>query len=175
MIILNANDAYNKLGHDKYSEDIKYMCQQTYTYWYETYYKFQLDKYPNWDVLYDIYMNIAQNVQTYGYIKGFVAIEDDKIIGYCSMNLNNFLSTKNDKTEQTLWLSDVYVWENYRNLGIASLLVEHVKNTAKQMDKQIYLCCDDSLIKFYSNKGWNLIESVDKLYNIWNIMTFNEQ
>jgi len=51
------------------------MCQRTYEYWYDNYYKFQLDKYPSWQTLYDIYMNFAQNVQTYNYIKGFVAIE----------------------------------------------------------------------------------------------------
>jgi GNAT superfamily N-acetyltransferase len=175
MIVLNASDAYKLIGRDKYSEDIKYMCQQTYKFWYDNYYKFQLDKYPNWEVLYDIYMNLAQGKETYGYIKGFVTIEDDKIIGYCSMNYNNFISNnKNTGKNYTLWLSDVYVWENYRNHGIASRLLDKVNETAKQMDMQIYLACDDSLIKFYYKKGWTLLNSVDKLYDIWNIMTYND-
>jgi len=81
------------------------------------------------------------------------------------MNLNNFLFDKSDD-KYTLWLSDVYVWENYRNIGVASQLVEQVNKTAEQMNTKIYLCCDDPMIKYYSNKGWNLIESVDKLYGI---------
>ena len=172
MIILQAQDAYKTLGHDKYSDDIKYMCQQTYKYWYDTYYKFQLDKYPNWNVLYDIYMSLAMGIETSKYIRGFVAIESNNIVGYCSMNYNDFLS---DKKDYTLWLSDVYVWENYRNCGIASQLLDKVNKKAIELNKQIYLACDNDLSKFYSKKGWRLIESIDKLYNIWNIMTYNEQ
>ena len=176
MIVLDAKDAYKLLGHDKYSEDIKYMCQQTYKFWFETYYKLQVDKYPNWTTIYNIYMNIAQGKDTYGFIKGFIAIESEQIVGYCSMNYNDYLSNESDKDRQkyTLWLSDVYVWEKFRNRGIAKNLIDKVNETAKQMNTQIYLACETELIKFYTNQGWKLLTNVNKIYNYWNVMTFND-
>ena len=172
-MIVEAHEAYLILGHDKYASDIKFMCQQTYNLWYDTYYKPQLDKYPNWTTLYDIYMNLAQGNSTYKYIKGFVAIESNQIVGYCSMNYNNFITNStSEKSENTLWLSDVYVWEEFRGKGISKQLIERVKNVALEMNEKIYLACEDELIQFYGNKGWSLVNT-SRLYNYWNIMEFN--
>lgn len=184
MIIVETHEAYLMLGHDKYSSDIKFMSQQTYNLWFDTYYKLQLDKYPNWEILYDIYMNLTLDKSTYKY-KGFVAIESNQIVGYCGMSCDtscdDFIvnSTTNSTTNSTihsqnnytLWLSDVYVWEEYRRKGISKQLIEKVKNVAREMNEEIFLECEDDLIKFYSNQGWSLVNT-SKLYNYWNIMKF---
>ena len=176
MIIVEAHEAYLMLGHDKYASYIKFMSQQTYNLWFDTYYKPQLDKYPTWEVLYNIYMNLAQGNSTYKYIKGFVAIESNQNVGYCSMNYNNFItnSTMNSQNNYTLWLSDVYVWEEFRGKCIAKSLIDKVKKITLEMKEEIYLACEDELIKFYSNQGWSLVETY-KLYNYWNIMKFNSK
>jgi GNAT superfamily N-acetyltransferase len=174
MIILHAYDALKQLGYETYSKDIEYMCKQTYELWYETYYKPQKDKYPSWETLYDIYMKLANNIETHKYIHGFVAIENNHIVGYCSMNYNDFIIKDSSKNIYTLWLSDVFVWPEYRSQGIAKNLIEIVKKTAIEMGEQIYLACEDELIKFYENKEWKLIKSEKKLFNYWNMMTYND-
>ncbi len=177
MIVITSAEALNILGPNKFSQDIEYMCKQTYEFWYDTYYASQLDKYPSWKTLYDIYMKLATGEETYGYIKGFVAIRDNQIVAYCSMNYNDFIieDCNNNKVNGlTLWLSDVFVWPEYRSLGIAHCLIDKVKETAKQLNKQIYLACETRLIPFYKKQGWDVyIPGKTNLDECWNIMSYN--
>ncbi len=171
MIAMTSAEALKILGFDKFSQDIEYMCKQTYNFWYDSYYASQLEKYPSWKTLYDIYMKLAQGEETYDYIRGFVAIRDNKIVGYCSMNYNDFITPDSDKL--TLWLSDVFVWPEYRSLGIAHCLIDKVKQTARELDSDIYLACEDKLVNFYKKQGWKIyIPNKTNLSEYWNIMTF---
>ena len=173
MIILHAYDALKQLGYETYSKDIEYMCKQTYELLYKTYYEPQIDKYSSWKSLYDIYMNIANNIQTHDYIRGFVAIENNHIVGYCGLNYNDFIITDFDNI-YTLWISDMFIMHEYKTLNIIEKLIHKSKQTAIELGEQLYLACDDKLIKFYENNGWKLIISEIKLFNYWNMMTFNE-
>ena len=58
MFIVKATDAYNMLGHETYSKNIEEMCKITYVFWYDHYFKTQLDKYPNWNKLKEKIENI---------------------------------------------------------------------------------------------------------------------
>ena len=174
MIILNAKDAYNILGYDNYSKNIEEMCKVTYVFWYDNYFKTQIDKYPNWKKLYDIYMDIARGKESHKYIDGYVAIQNQKIIGYCSLMYNDYLLDENSNKFDTLWLSDVFVWPEYRSKGIAQKLINMAKSNGLKIVSTLYLACENHLIKFYENNGFELIKPKTHLSSFWNIMMFNK-
>lgn len=73
-----------------------------------------------------------------------VAKENNKILGY--------LSCRPDKESRWLWLEDVYVLKNFRNKGIAGLLVKEViKYKNKKFPKRkLVLLTSDRNVKIFN-------------------------
>ena len=161
MIILKADKALNYLGYDIYSHCIKYMADQLFEL-YETYYTSQQDKYPSSTSLFNFYMNIAKSQNNNDY----VVIKDNKIIGYCNMNYNDFKICDFNNIN-LLWLSDIYVWPEYRSKGIATEIINKIKT---EINEDIYLSCKDDMIKYYEKRGFTMLNK--KILNEWNIMKY---
>lgn len=178
MIVLTLQEALKVLGETILSEDIKYMSEVTYKLWYEKYYKHNLDKFPTWKYLYDLFMSIAKDTNDSTYYNCYVAIRDEHIIGFISLNYNDFDIFVNDQmNKKTLWLTDLYVWEYWRGKGISSILIEHVKNIGN-IKTNLFLACEDALVEYYKKHGFNNINKEDNIYNIknnkynkWNFMS----
>ena len=77
-----------------------------------------------------------------------VAKENNKILGY--------LSYRPDKESKWLWLEDIYVLKNFRNKGIARLLVkEAIKYKDKKFPKRkLILLTSDKNVKIFSKLGF---------------------
>jgi GNAT superfamily N-acetyltransferase len=138
MYILNLQDALILLGMDKFTKDIKYMSILTYNLWYDKYYKYNLDKFPNWTYLYNLFMSIANNKNTSTYYNCYVCIDNMNIIGFISLNYNDFDIFVNDMDNKySLWLTDLFVWPEYRNQGVSTLLINHVINIAENINTEL--------------------------------------
>jgi GNAT superfamily N-acetyltransferase len=175
MYILNLQDAVILLGIDKVSKDIKYMSILTYNLWYDKYYQYNLDKFPNWTYLYKLFMSIANNTNTSTYYNCYVCIDNMNIIGFISLNYNDFDIFANDMDNiYSLWLTDLFVWPEYRNQGVSTLLINHVINIAENINTELYLACEDTLLNYYKKYAFTIIDTSNMNYNIrnenWNFM-----
>ena len=175
MIILTLNEALNILGYDVFTEYINYMCKLTYNIWFDKYYSKHLDIYPTYESLSLVYINLANNIKTNNYYQGYILLnkEENKIIGYVSINFNDFDIFNDERDKETLWLTDLFIWPEYRSKGYSNILINHVKEISKELNKEIYIACEEKLINFYLNKKWKIINIPNKsLNNLWTIMIF---
>lgn len=172
MKIISSSEAIKELGFDIFSEKLEFMCKSTFKLWYDSYYSLHQYKYPNWQTLYQIYLNIAFGHPNGNYAHGFVAIEKDNMIGYISINHNDFnIYGDPEKDNMIWWMTDVFVFPNWRNRGVASALINHVIEFAKKNNQDLYLACEKELIQFYQNKGWKILNVPHtNLTNHWTIM-----
>ena len=173
MIIVSLNEALNILGYDIFTEYINYMCKETYNIWFDKYYSKHLDLYPTYKSLSLVYINLANNIKTNNYYQGYILLnneDNNKVIGYVSINYNDFNIYNDERDKETLWLTDLFIWSEYRSKGYSNILINYVKGIGKELNKDIYIACEDKLINFYLNKNWIFIKLLD---NIWNIMIFN--
>jgi GNAT superfamily N-acetyltransferase len=172
MKILNSFEALKEIGSENFTTDIEYMCQETFSFWYDSYYKLHPDLYPNWKTLYNIYLNIANGKSAGKYTHGFCAIHNGRIIGYVSFNHADFnIYTDTEKDNNALWMTDVFVWPEWRSKGIASRLIDYVFRVAEEMNEPLHLACEKHLISFYKNKGWNRLYSpFTNLTDHWTVM-----
>ena len=158
MKIVTIQDGHKLLGDYVFGKDIEYMCYETYNLWYENYYSKHLDKFPNWQTLYNTFIDISNFIKRFDYFNCYVAIEDNHVIGFISLNFNDFTIYNNKKiNDSSLWLTDLFVWKQYRNKGVAKLLVKYVYQITQQMDIQLHLACNYDMINFYTNLGWKII------------------
>jgi GNAT superfamily N-acetyltransferase len=180
MIVVTLNEALNILGYDIFTKYIKYMCKETYNMWFDKYYSKHLDIYPTYESLSMVYINLANNIKTNNYYQGYILLnnedkENNKVIGYVSINFNDFDIFNDERDKNTIWLTDLFIWPEYRSKGYSNILINHVKKISKKINKEIYIACEDKLINFYLNKKWNIINILNKsLNNIWTIMIFND-
>jgi GNAT superfamily N-acetyltransferase len=179
MIVLTLQEALKVLGETRLIEDLKYMSVVTYKLWYEKYYRHNLDKFPTWNNLYDLFMNIAKETNESTYYNCYVSIRDEHIIGFISLNYNDFDIFVNDQmNKNTLWLTDLYVWKDLRGKGISTTMIEYVIKIAQNKKTNLYLACEDALVEYYKKHGFNNINKEDNIYNIknnkynkWNFMS----
>ena len=174
MLVVTLDEALNILGYDILYEYINYMCKETYNMWFDKYYSKYLDIYPTYESLIEVYINLANNIKTNNYYQGYLLLNNEdigedlnKIIGYVSVNYNDFTIYNDDRDKDTLWLTDLFIWPEYRSKGYSNILINYVKEIGKELNKDIYIACEDKLINFYLNKNWIFIKLLD---NIWNIM-----
>ena len=60
------------------------------------------------------------------------------------------------------WLASVYVAPEHRHKGIASALIKHVQQQAKQRGiDELFLFTPDAQVAFYLQRGWTLLEATD--------------
>ena len=159
MIILRADLAIKHIGYETYSKDIEFLSNELYRL-YSKYYELNKNNYASSESLYNLYMNNAKMSNS----KDLVIIDDNKIIGYCNMNYDDFIINDN----KLLWLSDIYIWPQYRSRGLANKLINIIKHNTKE---DIYLACKDDMIKFYEKKDFRLLNI--KILDEWNIMKFS--
>jgi GNAT superfamily N-acetyltransferase len=87
---------------------------------------------------------------------------------------NDYLLDENSNKFDTLWLSDVFVYPEYRSKGVAKTLINMAKSNGLYIESKLYLCCETHLIKFYENQGFELIKPKTHLSSFWNIMVLNK-
>ena len=76
--------------------------------------------------------------------------EDDKIIGCAGLIDHDFIS----RDELSPWLCSLYIENDYRGKALGSLLIEKVKEDAKQEHfKSLYLCTE--LNGYYERYGFH--------------------
>jgi GNAT superfamily N-acetyltransferase len=187
---LDLAQAANLLGREEYNRQIAWMCQETYQIWWDTYFKHNQDEYPTWHALFDLNMsltyqsdNTPREQLVKDHIKGFVAVADKiKIIGYINLIYNEATPeelqtlTIPPPVQDTIWVSDLFVWPEYRNQGYANKLFDisiewlqreylpKIKQNKQIQDTQtsqeyLYLCCENHLVGLYVKKGCELISS----------------
>lgn len=179
MIVLTLQEALKGLGEIRLSEDLKYMSEVTYKLWYDKYYKHNLDKFPTYNDLFNLFMSIAKDTNDSTYFNCYVAIRDEHVIGFISLNYNDFDIFVNDQmNKKTLWLTDLYVWKDWRGKRISTTLIEHVIKIANNKKINLYLACEDSLVEYYKKHRFNKVDKDNKIYNIinnkynkWNFMS----
>jgi GNAT superfamily N-acetyltransferase len=158
MKILSIQDAHKLLGDSVFGKDLEYMCFETYNLWYENYYSHNLDNFPNWQSLYNTFMDISIYIKRHTYFNCYVAVKDNHLVGFISLNFNDFSIYDDDKmNESSLWLTDLYIWPEYRSQGIGKLLVNYVSRLVEKMDIQLHLACSSDMISYYRNLGWNIL------------------
>jgi GNAT superfamily N-acetyltransferase len=194
---LDLATAAQLLGREEYNQQIAWMCQKTYQIWWDTYFKHNQDKYPTWQILYDLNMALTdQPADTpreklvNGHLKGFVAVADKtKIIGYINLIYNEVtpeelqtLTIPIPSGQDTIWASDLLIWPEFRRQGFANKLFDFAVGwLQQQLDnpeviknnslKYLYLCCENHLVGLYAKKGCQLISSVPDEFG-WQYMRY---
>ena len=91
--------------------------------------------------------------------KTYIALYDDKVVGMYQIAMEDDLNTRPDYYP---WLINVYVDEQHRGKGICKLLVEHSKETFKQLGfGKVYL--HSKHINLYEKYGWKYLEEATTL------------
>ena len=87
----------------------------------------------------------------------FVAVEDEKLLGYCFCILEEVKDNPVLRDVKSLYIDDLCVDENIRGKHVGSRLYEHVCNYAKSIGcSSVTLnvwCGNDSAMKFYESRG----------------------
>ena len=83
-----------------------------------------------------------------------VAFEDNQLIGMCSLRENDGI-----RDDLKPWLGSLVVDKAYQKRGVAQLLMDEIKNTAKEQGfKELYLFTfDPTLPTYYQRHGWEEI------------------
>jgi N-acetylglutamate synthase-like GNAT family acetyltransferase len=64
------------------------------------------------------------------------------------------------RPELSPWLASVYIAPDYRHQGVATELIKHVQQQARQHGiKELYLFTPDEKVAFYLQRGWQLVEA----------------
>ncbi|MGD2139038.1 MAG: GNAT family N-acetyltransferase [Burkholderiales bacterium] len=81
----------------------------------------------------------------------FVALEGNQLIGSAALVYED-MSTRKDLSP---WLASVFVKPGFRRRGIATALVEHVEETARQHGKSRLYLHTEHARRLYAGLGWN--------------------
>ena len=80
-----------------------------------------------------------------------VAVDDDKYVGNVSLIDDDFPEIARDR----VWITELYVLPEYRNKGIAKILIKKALDTAKNCELQeVYLSCLENLVCYYEKLGF---------------------
>ena len=166
---LTLNDAVNLIGIEEYTKQIKWMCKVMFEeVWWNSYFKYNLDVYPSYISLFDITMKLTNDKNNdgltdkslEGHIQGIVAVLDKtKIIGYINILYNESDIPNIQIDEDTIWISDLFIWPEFRNKGIAKKLFIEIINwinktkTIQNKPDYLYLCCESHLVDFYKKQN----------------------
>jgi len=171
MRIVTIQDSRKILNDTVFCKDLEYMCFETYNLWYKDYYSHNLDTYPNWQSLYNTFLEISLFKKQNSYFNCYVAIEDKHLVGFISLNFNDFSIYEDDKmNESSLWLTDLFVWPEYRKKGIGKLLINYVSRLSQNMDIPLHLACSPDMISYYRNLGWCILYTKKKDSRHWTYM-----
>lgn len=84
----------------------------------------------------------------------YVAIQDDKVIGYLLLRVDG-----------AIWVEHIYVLDEYRRLGVGSLLYEKAEAYArKENEDTLYNYVhpnNDAIIEFLKSKGYSVLNLVE--------------
>lgn len=166
---MTIKQAVEVMGRESYNAQIAWMCEETYNFWWDTYFKFNTATYPNWQTLYDLEMRLTDDPHNdgvsdpliEGHVNGFVAVlikdNNPSIVGYINLIIDE------DEVDLVplggIWLSDLFVWPEFRSKGIATKLftvaMEWVRQAPSITTKPefLYLCCESHLVKLYERYG----------------------
>ncbi len=171
MRVVTIQDARKILDDAIFGKDLEYMCFETYNLWYDNYYSHNLDTYPNWQALYNTFFDISLYKKCHSYFNCYVVIEDNHLVGFISLNFNDFSVYEDDNmNESSLWLTDLFVWPQYRNKGVGKLLINYVSRLSHKMDIPLHLACSSDMISYYRNLGWNILYTKKNNERYWTYM-----
>jgi len=180
MKILTAREAINEIGLADFSSDIDIMSKETYNLWFKDYYSKHLEDFPSYKTLYEYHLDFAMNNQKSKFNKNFVESfciinqETKKLIGLINITINDFDIYKEDeKNKQSYWMTDLFIFPEWRCKGIGSLLINYVMDYSKKNLPNLHLACYENLISFYEKKGWIVLnKNKDDILDMkpWNIM-----
>lgn len=123
---------------------------------------YMLDKIDSIEKLSEILKTKYTNINYFP--MGFVVTDNDKLVAYSSVGINNAVKEDQDLLEDPtskkiykIWLADVFVLKEYRNKGISKEMINNITNIMK--DKyfitKIYLWVDNiKKGKFYEGLGF---------------------
>ena len=162
MRVVTIQDSRKILDDTVFCKDLEYMCFETYNLWYNDYYSNNLDTFPNWQSLHNTFMDMSLYIKRHSYFNCYVAIDDNHMVGFISLNFNDFSIYDNDNmNESSLWLTDFFVWPQYRNKGIGKLLVNYVSRLGKKMDITLHLACSTDMISYYRKLEWDILNTIE--------------
>lgn len=84
-------------------------------------------------------------------LERYAALEKDKLVGFIWLNMSHFFKA---------YVEDLCVADSRQNLGIGSLLLEHVEKRVFQENDSIYLCVssfNNRAQKLYMRRGYELV------------------
>jgi GNAT superfamily N-acetyltransferase len=84
----------------------------------------------------------------------FIALNDDKLVGMCSLRANDGI-----RPDLTPWLGSLVVDRAHQKQGIAKILMNKIKHKAKEMgyDRLHLFAFDPTIPTYYASLGWTQI------------------
>lgn len=100
----------------------------------------------------------------------YLAIDNDKLMGYCFCIIKESIIDKHISKTKTLYIDDLCVDNEFRNKHIGRIILDYVKDNAKQMNVEFITLNvwegNDSAKVFYEHNGFKIrkTEMEYKLY-----------
>lgn len=92
----------------------------------------------------------------HGYFKKYKNHDFIFIVQYAFDEVIGIIGVECCESERLFYISPLYVKEDYRNEGVATGLIEKMKELSKKLEyEKCYLTCSDDLIEFYKKVGFN--------------------
>lgn len=169
MKILTTEEAINEIGLTQFSSDIDIMSKETYNLWFTDYYSKHLEDFPSYKTLYEYHLDFAMNNKkskfNENFVESFCIINEEtkKLIGLINIIINDGFDIykEDEKNKQSYWMTDLFIFPEYRNKGVGSLLINFAMEYSKSKLPNLHLACYENLIAFYEKKGWKIL-SKDK-------------
>ena len=174
MKILTTREAINEIGLTQFLSDIEIMSKETYDLWSKDYYLQNLKDFPSYKTLLEYHLDFAMNNKKSKFYENFVESfcinnnnddkkETKKMIGLINITINDGFDIykEEEKNKQSYWMTDIFIFPEWRNKGIGSLLINFVMEYSKKNLPNLHLACYENLITFYKKKGWKIL-SKDK-------------
>lgn len=89
---------------------------------------------------------------------GFAMVNNNKIVGFCCLKLTNIKSC----SQYSPWISNVLIFEKYRNKGYGTKLINEALHKLKSLKYKIAYIWTDQAPQFYEKLGFEFLRVVEK-------------
>ena len=89
---------------------------------------------------------------------GFAMVNKNKLIGFCCLKLTNIKSC----SQYYPWISNVLIFEKYRNKGYGTKLIHEALRKLKSLKFKIAYIWTDQAPQFYEKLGFEFLKVVEK-------------
>ena len=149
--------SFNKLK----KSELKLIINEHYNFWlkYASYLNFTEER--------NKFIEVSRNTNKLPI--GFALFNDNELIGFACIALNNIKAYKH----LYLWITNVLILEKHRHKGYGKIIINHCLEIAKNLNYEKIYVWTTTAPKFYESIGFDFIENFNHYNKIATLLSFN--